>query len=175
MAKSCADQPFSSKILSANAVTRLNLKSIKIYKRHECFLNYQEGIHYSFAYTAGDSIIHWDFNEDSMYSDETIKIVTRKFCGKAMVIVDNDFKKNSKRKKAMKELLGARLIELKTPEVENLLNQNVIKRTVLEYPSCSKILLNELPSLSDKQIKDNKVGTLIDKYLLKKYNTQSYH
>lgn len=156
--------------LYLNKFIKSYLESNKILKRHECFLNYQEGIHYSFAYTAGDSIVHWDFNEDALYSDETTKIITRRFCGKAMVIVDNDFKKNPKRKKAMKELLGDRLIELKVPEIENLLNQEVIKQTVLEYPSCNSISINELPILTDKQIKDNKAGTLIDKYLLKKYN-----
>jgi hypothetical protein len=75
----------------------------------------QEGIHYSFSLTGGDSIIHWDFSESSNYEELSHKVIVKKFCAKAMAIVDQDFGKNPDRKSLLMQLLNERFIELAVP------------------------------------------------------------
>lgn len=152
--------------LYINKYIKEYFESKEIVEVHKIFQNFQEGIHFSYAYTGGDSIIHWDFDDNSNYSDDSIKIITRKFCGKALVVVDNDFKKNTHRKKVLKQLLGDRLIELNVPEIENLLHQDVVKKVIKEYPSCAKINLPELPDIKESVFKQYKIGKIIDQHIL---------
>lgn len=133
-------------------------------------IEYQEGINYSFALTAGDSIMHWDFSEDSEYLENTKQVLVSKFCSKSMVIVDNDFGKNRKRKELLSEILKERLVELPVPEIENLLPEIVVKKTILEYPSVSKVVEEgELPPLDSRVFYKKKIGGIIDEVLLKNY------
>lgn len=133
---------------------------------------YKEGINYSFALTGGDSIIHWDFSEESEYNDTLNNIIARKFCSKALIIVDNDFGKNKERKDRLKKILNERFLELKLPEIENYLSKETILNTILEYPSIEKnseaIIINASKLTDTKKIK---VGKLIDTQFLKGINS----
>lgn len=144
------------------------LNSKRIDQKHESCKEYKEGIHYSFALTGGDSIIHWDFSDENEYYENTKDIIVRKFCSKALVVVDNDFGKNIERKKLLKNLLGDRLVELENPEIENLLPQMVINKTLLSYSSVKKAVgEGELPKVDKEEFKTKKIGYIIDKLILK--------
>lgn len=137
-------------------------------KYNQC-QDYQEGVNYSFALTGGDSIIHWDFEDDAEYEEHKSNIIVRKFCGKSLLIVDNDFGKNSKRKKYLKDLLQERFIELKVPEIENLLQPIVIKQTLLEYSSVeSEMTFDSFPDIDIDVMRKYKIGHIIDNILLKR-------
>jgi hypothetical protein len=133
--------------------------------------NYKEGINYSFALTGGDSIIHWDFSDDAQYKENFTKIIVKQFCAKSFVIVDNDNGKNPERKDILKECLGERFFELRFPEIENLLDQSVIIKTVLDYTTVKKNVGNsKLPEISMEHLQSNKVGFIIDNILLPEYS-----
>ena len=148
------------------------LKQEQLISKYKSCRDFQEGINYSFSLTAGDSIIHWDFSDSAEYESALSNIIVRKFCSKAMIIIDNDFAKNSGRKDKLKNLLGDRLLELELPEIENLLSESVIKNTIMEYPSVSNKIsqVDELPNLDAQIFKENKVGKIIDKHLLNSLN-----
>lgn len=131
---------------------------------------FQEGTNYSFALTGGDSIIHWDFDETSEYSDFSDKIIVDKFCAKSLVIVDNDFGKLPARKSSLKKLLDNRFIELDVPEIENLLPMSIVNSIILEYPSVKKAInSNTLEVLPQTVVKDKKMGAVIDELILNQY------
>jgi predicted ATPase len=145
------------------------LKQDDLDEKYKLCKNFQEGLNYSFSLTGGDSIIHWDFDEESEYEKYKHNIIVHKFCGKSFLIVDNDFDKNSKRKEFFNELLEGRFYELKVPEIENLLSADVIKDTILKYPSISEAVgIESLPQIDDDLFKKNKLGYIIDEILLKK-------
>lgn len=135
---------------------------------HKC-KEYIEGIHYSFAFTGGDSIIHWDFDEEAEYVEKMTSVIVRKFCAKSIVIVDNDFGKNTVRKTQLKAILRDRLIILDLPEIENFLDQATIEETILSYDSVKLNYAKEDFPLLDKTIfKEHRIGHVIDKLLLHK-------
>ncbi|MEP7319401.1 MAG: ATP-binding protein, partial [Panacibacter sp.] len=152
------------------------LKSIDQNSKYSICKQFIEGINYSFALTGGDSIIHWDFSDESEYFENTKNIIVRRFCSKSLVIVDNDFGKNAKRKKLLKELLRERFIELESPEVENLLSPAVINSTLMSYPSVIKTVCdNKLPLIDRNVFQSKKIGYIIDKLILKEYpSTKSF-
>ncbi|HEY5407031.1 MAG TPA: AAA family ATPase [Ginsengibacter sp.] len=146
------------------------LKSDGIDSKYKICKEYKEGINYSFALTGGDSIIHWDFSDETDYYENTKEIIVRKFCSKSLVIVDNDFGKNSKRKNLLKELLKDEFIELENPEIENFLSQEVINETLLTYPSVVKAVGDKkLPIVERDRFKLKKIGFIIDNLILKDY------
>lgn len=140
----------------------LNSKLNENYK--DC-LNFKDGLNYSFVYSAGDSIVYWEFGEDEE-DKESEKILVKKLCSKAMVIVDNDNNKNPERKEIFRQKLGENFIELPVIEIENLLSIEVIKRTVKTYDTCSSIQDNEFKEINKNNHSSKRLGTLIDKYLL---------
>jgi|GEM_PF-4130645 len=140
------------------------LKQKNLSDEYVVFKNYQEGIHYSFVFSGGDTIIHWDFDEESEYDELKKNVIVDKLCGKSLVIVDDDFNKNRKRKEVLSEILFERLIVLDVPEIENLLDAEVIIQTIKEYPSLKDFTL---PTSDNGKLKKVKVGTYIDDYLLK--------
>jgi hypothetical protein len=147
------------------------LENIGAESKFEVCRKYKEGIHYSFSLTGGDSIIHWDFSDDSEYKIGAKNIIARKFCSRSFVLVDNDFGKNKQRKEELLKILSNRFHALSCPEIENLLASHVIKRTILKYPSVNKQAKESLiPDLNDKQRKSRKIGWLIDNYLLADFN-----
>ena len=146
------------------------LKQSVIKDKYKVCKDYQEGINYSFALTGGDSIVHWDFDDASEYEEYKNSIIVKKFCGKSLLIVDCDFGKNLKRKQYLKELLGNRFIELKLPEIENLLSVEIIKKTLIDFESVgSKIDLDDLPEIDHGLLRKHKIGYIIDEKLLKKH------
>lgn len=130
------------------------------------FKKFFEGINYSFVYSGGDTIVHWDFSDEAEYEDLSHNILVKKLCGKAMVIVDNDFGKNKERKKGLEKVLGQRLTILPVPEIENLLSQDTIIETLKEFPNVSKNQ-NKISRVDDSFIKTTKLGTLIDDHILR--------
>jgi predicted ATPase len=132
--------------------------------------NFQEGLHYSFSLTGGDSIVHWNFDEESEYEEYTKSIIVYKFCSKSFLIVDNDFGKNTKRKEALVKLLNDRFYELNCPEIENLLTEDIIKKTIMEYSTVKNAVdTNILPDLKSDILTKNKLGYVIDEILLKDF------
>ncbi len=131
---------------------------------------FREGTHYSFALTAGDSIVHWDFDETNEYDNDTDKIIVEKFCAKSLVIVDNDFGKGAERKNSFSKLLGDRFIVLDLPEIENYLPMSVINDTVMDYSSVLKAVKDDnMDVLAGSNLENHKIGYVIDQLLLKKY------
>lgn len=132
------------------------------------FARVQEGIHYSFVFSGGSTIVHWNFDELGDYaSNSEGKIIASKLCGSAMVIVDNDYNKNKIQKKKLEQQLGMRFLELKLPEIENLLSYTVIKQAIKSYPSCNIIGDNEFVEPKTSQLLQYKLGSLIEKVVLK--------
>jgi hypothetical protein len=130
---------------------------------------FKEGIHFSFVYSAGDSIVHWDFNDPDI-REKLEKIPVKYLCGKAFVIVDNDFGKNPKRKEEFDKVLGEGRFEvLSAIEIENLLSLKTISRAINSFTTWNDIKI----SMSDKEFKDKikqyRLGTFIDDHLLKDY------
>lgn len=125
--------------------------------------SFKEGIHYSFAFTGGDSIIHWDFDDASEYETNFNKVIVAKFCSKAMVIVDQDFGKNPVRKKALKELLSDRFVELSVPEIENLLPKEAVQETAWEFPTIKKHFssFEDIP-IDAALLVSQKIGAVLD-------------
>jgi len=133
-------------------------------------LHFREGIHYSFALTGGDMITHWDFGDDSEYNQLFEKIIVRKFCSKAYVIVDNYAKKSPQVTVALKSVLGERFQELPVPEVENLLPAIAIKKTAMTYPTVRKAIsdIAEI-KFSDEELLVDRIGTLVDREVNSKH------
>ena len=151
------------------------LKKVETNSKYSRCKEYKEGIHYSFVFTAGDSIIHWDFSEDSEYQVNTQDIIVRKFCSKSIVIVDNDFGKNPARKKMLKDLLKVNFIELESPEIESLLSGQIINTVLCTYPSVSKAVGSiPLQTVNETEFKQNKIGYIIDNIILKDYAVKRF-
>lgn len=132
------------------------------------FVRMQEGRHYSFVFSGGSTIVHWNFDELGDYTDNSEgKIIAHKLCGSAMVIVDNDYNKNQNQKKKLEEQLGMRFLELNVPEIENLLSYAVIKQVIKSYRSCNRIGDDEFVKPKPSQIFQYKLGSLIEKVILK--------
>lgn len=138
--------------------------------KYPSFLNLKDGIHYSFALSGGDNIIHWNFDEESEYEDNESRIIVHKFCSRSFVIVDSDFGKNSERKKKLSEALKERMMELKCPEIENLLHPGILGNILREYKTVKNATrADQLPILGEKDLSEYKIGFLIDDIVLKDY------
>ncbi len=146
------------------------LKQVIISDKFKQCIEYKEGIHYSFAFTAGDSIVHWDFADDSEYEQILDKVIVKKFCAKSMLIVDEDFGKNLERKKRLTELLKERFIVLELPEIENYLPLSALKNTALMYSSIEKVIedVSQI-NITDEDICENRIGKLLDREIHSKY------
>lgn len=159
--------------LSKYITEYLNNSNPKIDKHHRD-KKFQEGIHYSFVYSGGDNIIHWDFTDKTTLDTLSKKIVVRFLCGRAMVIVDDDKNKNPKRKKEISNKLGIkRFRKLPVIEIENLLSQSTIIKAVKSYDSCKTIDEKLIPVLDREKINKTRMGSLIDRHLLKKISIPS--
>jgi len=142
-------------------------ESSKCQDKYSEFQYLKEGIHYSFSLTGGDSIIHWDFSENLDYNDSMSKIIVSKFCAKSFVIVDNDFGKNEERKKKLREVLDGRLLELKYPEIENMIPSDVLPIVLSEYLSVNRsIRTDQIEIVSDEELLQIRIGKLIDTKML---------
>jgi hypothetical protein len=128
--------------------------------------NLIEGTHYTFAFSAGNSIFNLDFSDSEEYDKPQKEIIVRYLTNKAMVIADNDGDKNQELKKALKEhLTEDNFIELPVNEIENLLDETTIANAV---KSTWKNNLKDTIELSAKIVnfdKNLKLGKALDKKL----------
>jgi len=153
------------RLIDVHAGAIIDLKSLSDFFSEFQYL--KEGIHYSFSLTGGDSIIHWDFSENLDYNDSMSKIIVSKFCAKSFVIVDNDFGKNEERKKKLREVLDGRLLELKYPEIENMIPSDVLPIVLSEYLSVNRsIRTDQIEIVSDEELLQIRIGKLIDTKML---------
>jgi hypothetical protein len=151
----------------------LSDKNPKRQSKYEICEKFKEGTHFSFVLSGGDSIIHWDFDEDSTYENEAEKIIAKNLCGKAYVIVDEDNKKNIRRKQKLHSTLGLRFYQLPVVEIENMLSYNTIKATIKSYRSCSNLDVNKMKEPTIKMMKEKRLGYLIDQHILKNFKTDN--
>jgi len=134
--------------------------------------NLQEGIAYSFILSAGDNIIHLNFNDKTLIKDIAKKTAVKYLCGKALVIVDDDNQKNIKRKQELQRELGLRFITLPVIEVENLLSYEIIINTLKSFPSLKDLdfkLINWFEETSYNQIR---LGSFIDSNILSLFSSR---
>lgn len=134
---------------------------------------YQEGVHYAFVTSAGNNITHFDFSDSPRIEDLKKRIAVRKLCGKAFVLVDEDNAKNKGLKEKFFKELGGRFRVLPVIEVENLLPIDVIIETVKDFPTCSDLAISDRRMDKIPEHKNIRLGTFIDKHLLKGIDTKS--
>lgn len=142
------------------------LSNPKLKEKYKSCRSYVEGVHYSFIFSGGSNIIHYDFSDEEAISALKERIVVKKLCGKAFVIVDSDGKKHDRRKKQFFNDLGGRFYELPTIEIENLLPNEAIIGAIKSYPTLKEIKINENLYLDEKDYKNIRLGSYIENYLL---------
>jgi len=142
----------------SNPKLKLKYKKCKIY---------QEGIHYAFVFSGGSNIVHYDFSDKPLIENLKSKIIVKKLCGKAFVLVDQDGVKNKRRKESFFKELGGRFKVLPVIEIENLLSNAVIQQTIKSFPTCDDIDIPKKNFLVAGEYRDIRMGTYIEKYLLK--------
>jgi predicted ATP-dependent endonuclease of OLD family len=137
---------------------------------------YSEDIHYSFVEYGGGNITHWSFLEDSDPLHTNINI--EKLCSKLFLVSDQDGaekNKKAKRHDDLKKHLKERYYCLKAREIENLLTDDVVIKTIKSFNK----KVNE--NLDYKEISHTKyellpLGQFIDKNikgLTKKFSGDS--
>lgn len=140
----------------------------ELVKEFEPCLLYREGTHYAFVFSAGDNIVHWDFEDKNEWVDYIKAPLVRDLCGRSFVIVDNDNGKNPERKERLKELLGDdHFEELCVSEMENLLPLEAIEAAVKKFRGFTNWKLTSNPverqALLNKLLdKGKKLGTILE-------------
>lgn len=128
--------------------------------------NIKEGLHYIFIYSAGDNIIHLDFNESTLIEEMKNKVLIKYLCGRSMVIIDDDDNKNTERKNKLEKELGLRLLLLPVNEIENLLAPEVIFKSVTSFSTIEKLTNKTYKPFQSAAYKKTKLGTYIDTKIL---------
>ena len=133
-----------------------------------------EGINYTFAFSAGNSIFNLDFSEDGEYSSSEKDVITRFLTNKALVITDNDQNKNPQLKIALRNNLGNKYIELEANEIENLLTLQVIAKSIKDtlLNTITEIQEVEILNLLDKELKISQKNTKLGKFLDNRLNSK---
>lgn len=143
------------------------LKRENLDSKYNDFNKYQEGISYNFVYSAGDNIIHYDFEEEIDLENLDEKIPIKYLCGKSLVIIDDDNGKNLKRKSELKEKLGMNFYELQAVEIESILAYNTIVDTIMTYSSWKTLNKVSIPkNIPETKYKKIRLGSLIDYHIL---------
>tara|TARA_R110001592_G_scaffold6425_1_gene34574 strand:- start:133 stop:2121 length:1989 start_codon:yes stop_codon:yes gene_type:complete len=124
--------------------------------------DFVEGKHYMFVFSAGDNIIHYDFNEEVSIKELSKKSAVRFICSKSLVIVDSDLNKNRERKNKLKSELKLNFLELPVVEIENLLSPKVVIKTVQSFPSWSTSQESDFPPFSESDYEQKRLGSFID-------------
>lgn len=159
-----------SDMLYINTYIKEYLKNDGINSKYKICKKFQEGIHYSYVFSGGDNIIHYDFSDNVSIEELSKKIVVKNLCGRAMVIVDDDNKKNKRRKEEFFETLGGRFLTLEVIEIENLLSNETIVNTIKTFPSWSNETFNSSNFLTPNKVAKMRLGTYIDTHLTKGIN-----
>lgn len=123
---------------------------------------FKEDIHYAFVEYGGGCITHWSFLEEESDNDEDLReqIEVQYLCSKAMVIADHDNAtgEKQKRQERLKELLKERFVLLEGKEIENALDDTVIRQTLADF---EKIDIAQIPTMSRDDYKNTGLGTYI--------------
>jgi predicted ATP-dependent endonuclease of OLD family len=117
----------------------------------------EEDVHFSFVEYGGANIVHWSFLDL-----DSPQINVERLCAKAMVVIDGDGAAKLARKKALKDKLGDRFVQLPTREIENLLPFDVIRDVVLKFEKSTE----KLPDFSARDYKEVYLGEFIETQLL---------
>ena len=103
-------------------------------------VTFKEDIHYSFVEYGGGNITHWSFLEDADTLHPNINIES--LCSKLFLISDKDSTENKQngdksekliRQENLKKNLGEQYYCLESREIENLLEEDIIKKVINEF------------------------------------------
>jgi len=137
------------------------------------YTSFSEGIHYSFILSSGSNIVHYDFSDENTIQNLESKVIVKRICGKAFVIVDKDGGKNSERKKKFFEDLKGRFYILDCKEIENILSNDVIVKTINSYPTCTDLAIPVSNYRSYSQRKNQGIGYYIENHLMEGVESSS--
>lgn len=137
------------------------------------FKDLKEGVHYSFVFSCGSNIVHWNFDDEAEYGDNGNRVIVVQLCGKAMVIVDHDFGTKQSRIDRLQKELGVRLNVLPVPEIENLLSYSVIVKTIKSYSTLNSLDESKFVEPSAEDFVKFRLGSLIENIILQKLPTSN--
>lgn len=127
-------------------------------------LDYQEGLHYSFAETGGGNIAHWNFIRN--FSDRDIEnIKASDFSRNSFVICDGDGGKKQNRKKKIEAMVGEEnFFELPVREIENTISRSVLEKAL--FGASEPKIRKQYEENSEKNGYYNQryIGTFIDNH-----------
>lgn len=124
----------------------------------------REDYHYSFVEYSGNNITHWSFLDDNNDEDFSAMNVER-LCSKLFLIADKDSDKKLPRQQQLKENLGDRFYCLDCKEIENLIDEDILKKVISEYEGKNVGELEFNRKFTRKTYKNNYLGQFIDKQL----------
>ncbi len=145
------------------------LKSPSCKVKYRNCTKYQEGISYSFIFSGGDNIIHYEFSDELFIKDISKKVSVKYLCKNSLAIVDNDDDKNIVRKRQLKSQLGFNFFELPVIEIESLLGYDTIIQTVKSFPSWQDLDLSKHSYIAPQAYQKKRLGSLVDDEILKTY------
>ena len=142
-------------------------KYLSIYLKNKKITKYKEDIHYSFVEYGGNNVAHWAF----IPNDDIATINSSGITNRSFIICDNDNNSisKSKRKEKLKGIFGKKYYELKSREIENTVNRNVLEKMLFGDVAKVKIIIPyEGNAYADEE---TRMGTFIDEHysLKKKY------
>lgn len=140
---------------------------LEIYQKEKNLKFYQEDFHYSFVEYSGGNIAHWSFLDRS--SNETENITAHRITKKIFIITDKDGEKGLERKERLKAELGSNYYCLSCREIENLIEPNVLARTVSDYEGKT-----DIPKFDQKEYQDDYLGRYLEKKLKPRQRKASY-
>jgi len=128
--------------------------------------SYREDFHYSFIEYGGGNIVHWSFTNELGWE----KISASKICSKILIVADKDSsdeKLNSAkagRLKDLKQRLGENFQVVGGREIENILSESLLIKTIQSLEGKNSGAVCYDPSLIlFRNYKNEKLGLFIDK------------
>ena len=142
-------------------------KYLSIYLKNKKITKYKEDIHYSFVEYGGNNVAHWAF----IPNDDIDTINSSGITNRSFIICDNDNNSisKSKRKEKLKGIFGKKYYELKSREIENTVNRNVLEKMLFGDVTKVKVIIPyDGNAYADEE---TRMGTFIDEHynLKKKY------
>ncbi|HEK18843.1 MULTISPECIES: AAA family ATPase [unclassified Mucilaginibacter] len=143
-------------------------------------VKYVEDLHYSFVEYAGNNITHWSFLENADENCPNIEVT--RLCSSLFLITDSDGYglteelsqgKKALRQQQLKDNLGERYYCLEAREIENLLSEQVISKTIEVLESGSGV---DTLKISEGNYQKKKLGKYLDDVLInpkRKYGDSS--
>jgi len=142
-------------------------KYLSVYLKNKKITKYKEDIHYSFVEYGGNNVAHWAF----IPNDDIETINSSGITNRSFIICDNDNNSISKakRKEKLKAIFGKKYYELKSREIENTVNRNVLEKMLFgDLAKVKTIIPYTGNAYADEE---TRMGTFIDEHysLKKKY------